>query len=572
MASNLQLLNVTFNAQIMKGTLTFLFILNCYLANAQYTKYIFELTDKKGSTYSLSNPTEFLSQESIDRKKRYNIKIDSTDIPVSQVYLDSIRTAGNVEIINTSKWLNQVLISTKDEAAVIKITQFPFVKKRVPLSSKPSRVKTDKVYENTQSISSQEETFETLENSINYGNTSTQVEIHEGEFLHNKGYQGKGMKIAIFDGGFLRYQTNIAFDSLRRNGQIKMTWDFVAGNNSVNEDNFHGAYCLSIMAANMPGTYVGTAPQASYYLFRTEDVGSEYPIEEQYWIAAAEMADSIGIDMISSSLGYSTFDDPSLDHSYENLNGKTTLITRAATIAAQKGILVMTSAGNEGTREWKYIAAPADADGVLSVGAVNINKEIADFSSYGPTYDGRIKPEIASVGWNTYLISSLGRVIRSNGTSYSTPNIAGLIACLWQAFPEFSSKEIIDVVKKSADRYSTPDIRTGYGIPNMRLAYESLTKEREIKKTKLLLKAERIKVCPIPFRNNFTLLYDAQSSGKLEIQLFTMDGKWIRNKSFEVIEGQFYSFSIDDLGSLGSGNYLLKYRDAEGEGMIRLLK
>ena len=556
----------------MKVLLTYLFLLFCGITHAQYTKYIVEFTDKKGSPNNLSNPGEFLSQASIDRKKTYDVKIDSTDLNVSKVYLDSIKNAGKVEIINTSKWLNQVLISTTDEGAIFKIGQFPFVKKRIPISNLFSKNITEKIGENIQSVLNKEETTEVVENFINYGNTSTQIKIHEGEFLHKKGYQGNGMKIAIFDGGFLDYKTNIAFDSLRRNGQIKIIWDFVAGDSSVNEDNFHGAYCLSILAANLPGTYVGTAPQASYYLFRTEDVGSEYPIEEFYWIAAAEMADSIGIDMISSSLGYSTFDDPSLDHSYENLNGKTTLITRAATIAAQKGILVMTSAGNEGASEWKYISAPADAEGVLSVGAVNINKEIADFSSYGPSYDGRIKPEIASVGWNTYVINTLGRVIRSNGTSYSTPNIAGLIACLWQAFPEFSSKEIIEVVKKSADRFSTPDVRTGYGIPNMRLAYETLTKEREIKKTKLLLKSERIKVHPIPFRSNLNILYDAQSSGKLETQLFTMDGKCIRNKSFEVIEGEFYSFTVDNLGSLSSGHYILKYRDTEGEGMIRLLK
>ncbi|MFN5421931.1 MAG: S8 family serine peptidase [bacterium] len=556
----------------MKGLLTLLLLYICGLTQAQYTKYIFEFTDKKGSSYSLSNPGDFLSQESIDRKNRYNIKIDSTDLPVSNIYLDSIKNAGKVDIINTSKWLNQVLISTTDEAAIVKITQFPFVKRRVPLSSKPSRIKTDKIHENIQGLSTEEKAVEAFENVINYGNTSTQVKIHEGDFLHDKGFLGKGMKIAVFDGGFLRYQTNVAFDSLRRNGQIKMTWDFVARNSSVNEDNYHGAYCLSILAANLPGTYVGTAPQASYYLFRTEDVGSEYPIEEQYWIAAAEMADSIGVDMISSSLGYSTFDDASLNHRYENLNGKTTLITRAASIAAQKGILVMTSAGNEGTSEWKYIAAPADAEGVLSVGAVNINKEVAGFSSYGPTYDGRIKPEIASVGWSTYLINSLGRVIRSDGTSYSTPNIAGLIACLWQAFPEFSSKEIIEIVKKSADRFTTPDVRTGYGLPNMRLAYEALTRERENKKMKLLLKSERIKVYPTPFRNYFTILYSPQSTGKLEIQLFTLDGRWIRNRSFEVRENELYSFTLDDLGSLSSGNYLLKYRDTEGEGIIRLLK
>jgi subtilisin family serine protease len=556
----------------MKSTLTFLIFFVCTYAEAQYTKYVVELTDKKGTAYSLNNSIAFLSQESIDRKRKFKISIDSLDLPVSEDYLDSIRSIGGVEIINTSKWLNQVLISTTDEDAIIRITQFPFVKKRTPLSNKALKKNNNLIRDNIQDVSGNYEELETEENILNYGNTSAQVTIHEGEYLHNKGYQGQGIKIAIFDGGFLRYQTNLAFDSIRRNGQIKMTWDFVARNSLVNEDNYHGAYCLSILAGNIPGTYVGTAPQASYCLFRTEDVESEYPIEEQNWIAAAEMADSIGVDMISSSLGYSTFDDESLDHSYEDLNGKTTLISRAATIAAKKGIIVMTSAGNEGADDWRYISAPADAEGILSVGAVDISKQIADFSSYGPSFDGRIKPEIASVGWGTYLINSLGRVTRSNGTSYSTPNIAGLIACLWQAFPEFSSNEIIEVIKESADRYTTPDVRTGYGLPNMKIAYDELVKEREVRKTKLLLKSERIKIFPIPFKDICSLLYNSTSNGKLDIQIFTIDGRWIRGLSFVVNENELHSFTIDNLGSLSSGQYMLKYRDSIGEGIIRLVK
>ena len=556
----------------MKAILTFFIFFVSTYTQAQYAKYVVELTDKKGTSYSLSNPIDFLSQESIERKRKFKIPIDSTDLPVSKDYLDSIRSTGKVEILNTSKWLNQVLISTTDEEAIIKITQFPFIKKRTPLANKAFKKNSNLIRENIQDAGGNQTELEAEENLLNYGNTSSQVTIHEGEYLHNKGYQGQGLKIAIFDGGFLRYQTNIAFDSIRRNGQIKMTWDFVARNSLVNEDNYHGAYCLSILAANIPGTYVGTAPKASYYLFRTEDVGSEYPIEEQNWIAAAEMADSIGVDMISASLGYSTFDDESLDHNYEDLNGKTTLISRAAAIAAKKGIIVMTSAGNEGADDWKYIAAPADAEGILSVGAVNISKQIADFSSYGPAYDGRIKPEIASVGWNTYLINSLGRVIRSSGTSYSTPNIAGLIACLWQAFPEFSSNEIIEEVKRSADRYTTPDTRTGYGLPNMKIAYDALVKEREVRKTKILLKPERIKVFPIPFKDNCSLLYNSTSNGKLDIEIFTIDGKWIRGLSFVVNENELHSFTIDNLGGLSSGQYMLKYHDSIGEGIIRLVK
>ena len=307
------------------------------IGQAQYTRHIIELTDKRGTVHSLSNPQTFLSAETIARRKQFNIAIDSTDLPVSKVYLDSIAKAGKVEILNSSKWLNQVLIKTSDQAALNKISQFPFVKKRFQIANRPHTNSEEKFIETITETNLTQTVASTKATTLNYGNSIKQVNIHEGEFLHNKGFQGNGIKIAVLDAGFFKYQNIAAFDSLKINGQLKMTWDFVDNNASVNEDDAHGMQCLSILAANLPGAFVGTAPASSYYLFRTEDVASEFPVEEQNWLAAAERADSIGAQMISSSLGYNTFDDASFNYTYADMNGKKTMITRGATMASTKG-------------------------------------------------------------------------------------------------------------------------------------------------------------------------------------------------------------------------------------------
>jgi len=542
------------------------------IGQAQFSRHIIELTDKKGTIHALSNPQTFLSSEAIARRKQFNIAIDSTDLPVSKVYLDSIAKAGKVEILNSSKWLNQVLIKTTDQAALNKISQFPFVKKRSPIANRPSTINEEKFIETVTETNVSQTIASTKATTLNYGNSSKQVNIHEGEFLHNKGFQGKGIKIAVLDAGFFKYQNIAAFDSLKINGQLKMTWDFVDNNPSVNEDDAHGMQCLSVLAANLPGTFVGTAPAASYYLFRTEDVATEFPVEEQNWLAAAERADSIGVQMISSSLGYNTFDDARFNYTYADLNGKKTMITRGATMATNKGMIVMNSAGNSGNSAWKYLLAPSDAVDVLAVGAVNNLKQVAPFSSFGPSSDNRVKPDIASVGWNTFLISTNGTVAQANGTSFSNPNIAGLIACLWQAFPEFSNKEIIETVRKSSDRYNNPDARTGYGIPNMRLAYGMLERESNIRKAKGLLKADRLKVYPNPITNEFTIVYNGKTNGKLLVQLLSIEGKLIRNLSYDVLENEYYFFNVNGLGSQASGQYILSYKDGAGAGTLRIMK
>jgi subtilisin family serine protease len=539
---------------------------------AQFSRYIIELTDKKGTKHTIANPATFLSKESIDRKKRYNISIDSSDLPVSQAYQDSILKSGKVEILNSSRWLNQVLIKTTDPIALNKINQFPFVKKRSPIANRPIQIEAGDKKEDTEIIEITQARMTTTSSMVNYGLSQKQINLHEGEYLHDLGFQGNGVKIAVFDAGFFKYQNIAAFDSLRLKNRIKLTLDLVDNTNSVNEDDEHGMYCLSILAANIPGTYVGSAPASTYYLFRTEDDASEFPIEEQNWIVAAEIADSLGIDLISSSLGYNRFDNPTFNYTYADMNGRRALISRGASIATQKGMIVMTSAGNAGNDSWKYITAPADADGLLSVGAININKQVAPFSSYGPTSDGRIKPEITSVGWGTYLISTNGNVAQGNGTSFSNPNIAGLVACLWQAFPEFNSKEIIQHVIKSADRYSTPDTRVGYGIPNMRVAFASLEKERNLKIANNMLSEERIKVFPNPILDQFTTLYKASSDGKLTLHLVSMQGKLITETAYEVKKDEIYFFKINPPITLPRGQYVLRYQDNTGSGTLSILK
>lgn len=235
-------------------------------------------------------------------------------------------------------------------------------------------------------------------------------------------------------------------------------------------------YCLSTVAANRPGSMVGTAPHSKFWLLRTENESIENPVEEENWIAGAEFADSAGADMISSSLGYALFDDPSFNHSYAQRDGNTVLITIGADIAAKKGMIVMNSAGNSGGsgNDFKYVNCPADGDSVVAVGGTDVNGNIASFSSWGPNGAGRLKPNIVSIGEGTIVANTAGNASSGSGTSFANPNVAGLIACLWQAFPEFSNMQIIDEVQKSAHKYTSPDARYGYGIPNFRKAFYSL--------------------------------------------------------------------------------------------------
>lgn len=466
--------------------LAFLFF--CTPVKAQFSKYVVRFKDKGGTPFTIANPSAYLSAKSIARRTKQGIAIDSTDLPITPRYLDSIRSVPNVTILNSSKWLNQVLIQTTSAAALAKIQTFPFVITSDPVSARfagpvnPTsdisaaklQVTFNTVPTNTQR---QQNTQQTL---IDYGNATAQVRIHNGDFLHNWGFRGEAMNIAVMDAGFSGYNINPSLDSLRINNQIKETWDYVAGNATVEDDHPHGMYCMSIIGVNKPGLMVGTAPKANFYLYRTEDVASEYPIEEQNWVAAAERADSLGVDLFTTSLGYITFDNAIFNHTYAQRNGNTAMMTIGGDLAAKKGIIVMNSAGNNGNDpgDGKFIAVPADGDSIVTLGACNTSGLIGNFSAWGPNSAGLLKPNLTSVGVGTSFIGVGGNPSNGNGTSFSCPNMAGLITCLLQAFYEGGNMEIINAVQQASDKFSTPDARYGYGIPDMKKAFVLLLKRR----------------------------------------------------------------------------------------------
>ena len=459
-----------------------IFIADSVNSYGQLSRYIVKLKNKTGTSASINSPSTFLSQRAIDRRSRYSINIDESDLPITPAYIDSIRLSGNVIILNVSKWLNQVCIQTTDSLALNKINKFSFVIAASPVAARVANeihlINKKIDTSNLRILSTNANKPQSPPNYYNYGQSLAQIHLNNTEFLHNHGFRGEGMQISIMDGGFYHYQSLPTFDSVRNNNQILGTYDFVNSKISVNEGNAHGMNCFSTIAANMPGSFVGTAPKTSFYLFVTEDVNSEYPIEEQNWAAAAERADSLGVDVFSVSLGYTTFDNSSLDHSYADMNGKTTIIARAAAYAAKKGIIVTVAAGNEGNNSWHYISTPADADSILTVGAVNTSGQVANFSSYGPSSDGRVKPDVAAVGLNAIIANpNTGSPANGSGTSFACPIMAGVTTCLWQAFPEVNNVSIIDVLHQSANRFTTPDNRTGYGIADVKKAFVLLVKK-----------------------------------------------------------------------------------------------
>ncbi|MCC6286310.1 MAG: S8 family serine peptidase [Chitinophagaceae bacterium] len=546
------------------------FSLSLPKVQAQFSKYIIVLKDKNNTTYSLNNPSAYLSAKAIARREKQNISIDSTDIPVNAWYIDSIRNAGAVTILNASKWLNQVLIQTTDNNALDKINQFAFVKTAKGIAARKASAEKEILMETSPSKKINKVQGD---NYYNYGNSYAQINIHEGEFLHNNNFRGEGMTIAVLDAGFYHYDTNPLFDSVRINNQVLGTWDFVANKTSVTEENAHGMLCFSTIAANKPGVMVGTAPKAKFYLFRTEEVATEYPVEEQNWVAAAEMADSLGVDLITTSLGYTTFDNPSLDYTYANMNGKTTICAKGAAYAFKKGMFISASAGNSGNSSWHYIATPADGENVLAVGSVTASGTASDFSSYGPSSDGRMKPDVVSVGSNTVVAGIDGNPTNAySGTSLSNPNFAGLVTCLWQAFPERTNAEILDAVRKSSSQYNNPDTKKGYGIPNMRIAYNLLQGKRDEETNKRILGKEWIKAYPVPFTSAFNIVINPPQTSRATLVLYDAGGKKVLVKYVDVQSGTYQQVSFNTLSSLAPGVYWLTYNDGKHLKLIRLVK
>jgi serine protease AprX len=446
-------------------------------SHAQFTRYIVKLRNKGATSFTIANPSAYLSPRAVNRRIQYNIPVDSTDLPVPSSYITQIKNIPNVTILNISKWLNAVTIQTSDLNAITALNALPFVQSTPGIAARMNHTRPDKYNKEDDLASSFGGTARIEGDFFNYGTASyNEIHLHNGEFLHNIGLRGQGLQIAILDNGFNNYSSPAfhAFDSVNANNQVLGTWDFVAHEQNVTNDGSHGMSCFSTIAANIPGQFVGKAPKANFWLYQTEDNASEYPIEEFNWSCGAEKADSSGADIISTSLGYTIFDNASLNHTYADMNGNTTMGAIAADLAAQKGILVFAAVGNDGNGSWHFLSTPSDGDSVVAVGAVNTSGVVAGFSSYGPSSDGQVKPDVASVGNPALIENASGNVGSGSGTSFACPNMAGLGTCLWQGFPEFNNMRIIRAMKEAGSIFSTPNDRIGYGIPDLKAAFTSL--------------------------------------------------------------------------------------------------
>jgi hypothetical protein len=538
---------------------------------AQTPRYVIAFTDKHGTPYRLDAPAAYLSNRALQRRARQHIAIDSTDLPLNPAYIDSVLQAGNVQLLYTLRWFNQAVIQTSDSLALQKIQSLPFVK---TLEKAANRIAANTAGRMQQGIVVTAPARTTGATGLDYGSAYTQIHLHEGEYLHNKNFRGDGMLIAILDNGFPSVDNNRAFAWLRDHQKITATYNFTSGNTDVYNYGDHGTHCFSILAANLSGEITGTAPEAAYVLLRTEEESAEQPIEETNWIGGVTLADSLGVDVISSSLGYNTFDNPAYDHTYAQLDGHSLLISQAATLAARKGMIVVNSAGNEGTLSWKYLLAPADADSILTVGAVNRQGQVPAFSSYGPAADGRIKPDVAGLGVGTTLVNTDGAITNGNGTSYACPVLAGLVTCLWQAFPRRTNMEILQAVKAAGSQYTTPDNRMGYGIPNFHAAYDTLLK-MEMQDTAYIreqLGNRTIKVFPNPFSTQLNVYYQSATQEPIHLQLIDAAGR-ITKTWLQTAYGAYSYFTWQTgLEQLPTGIYYLRMVQGKEQRVVKLLK
>jgi len=482
--------------------------------------YWIEFTDKNNTPYS----------------------IDSTDLPVNRAYIDSIASTG-AEVLHSSRWMNGVTVKASDTKLVAKWKGFPFVRSVV-------RTKT--------SVTSGKSAFSkfgtpAVRNDIDtslYGASAYQVGLMKGQHLHNQGYYGEGMVIALLDAGYLEADEVSTLRHLFEEGRILGTRDFVNPASDIYSENVHGMMVLSVIGARLPGQMIGTAPEASFWLIRTEDVDTEFPVEEDHWVAGAEFADSVGADIINSSLGYTTFDDSLMNHTYEELDGKTTRITRAANLAARKGMLVFNSAGNDARNSWRYISAPADGTDVIAVAATDRFGAYAAFSSVGFPDREPIKPDLAAMGSGTAVQNSNGDIVNRNGTSFSSPVLAGMTAAFWQAHRDVPATEIRRILTLSASQHLRPDTLLGHGIPDFSVADLLL---RQFSNTDQISQAQT-SLFPNPFTDEIRLISSSNSRQSLRVEIIHTSGALVYSNQIEFTQ----TVRLRQLHGLQPGMYLVR--------------
>jgi len=534
--------------------LFFLFILFSEFAFAQNNYFVY-LKDKNNNGFSLADASKFLSQKAINRRQKQKLSITTQDLPLTETYINQLRQTG-AKILGKSRWFNAVLVNC-DEATYSKINSLSFVKTARLVGKAQESQANDNDKPRQKIVSTLPNARQEAEN---YGVSLAQVSQIGIDKMHEKGFKGKNMLIAVLDDGFFNVDINPAFKHLK----IVDTYDFTTNTKEVyskGSQSLHGAKVLSVLAAYSPNNVIGGAFEADYVLYKTEIDALEQPSEEVFWIFAAERADSIGVDIISTSLGYNTFDNSKLDYKKTDLDGNTAIITKAADFAASKGIIVVKSVGNEGNKSWQTLTFPADADSILAVGSVNSSGKYSVFSSRGFTADRRVKPDAVVMGEQVATISPAGFVNFESGTSFATPLLAGMVAGLWQANPSLTNLQIIDLVRRAGSRFRNPSDSIGYGIPTFDRANFLVTGTEN-----LLEKMMRVRY----FSPQSLLFIEANNiyNDVIEVQIFDILGRSMLKNSYT---SATISISLD-LPLFKSGLYVVTIQNRTEKISVKIVK
>ncbi|MEE9350325.1 MAG: S8 family serine peptidase [Flavobacteriaceae bacterium] len=500
--------------------------------------------DKPNEATYLANPLTMLSQRALDRRTKQNISLDFKDVPLATLYINQVNAQNGIEVKAESKWLNAVhVIGSID--AINDLLALSFVAS-VEFAASDLNAKNNTYQKQTSK-------FDVL-TDYNYGDSANQAELMHVEFLHQQNFTGEGLHIAVIDAGFPNVDTFSAFDKIRDNNQILGGYDYVNRDANFYAGHRHGTSVLSTIAGFVDGELIGTAPDASFYLFITEDIASETPLEESLWVEAVERADYLGVDIINTSLGYQAFDESKYNHTYQEMDGNTLFVTRAANIAVSKGMILCISAGNSGNSiDFNNIGAPGIATNAMTIGAIDSNNNIASFSSYGPSSNGDIKPTVNAKGAQATVINSAGNVSTGNGTSYASPIMTGAIASFWQAFPNKTNLEIMQMVTQSAHLYLQPTDHAGYGTPNFKKAYDTE------------LNFDGIVIYPNPVNDivNFRLQSDYKNS---TVNVFDMLGKHLKEYNINTVAPL-------NLSNFEKGVYVLHFETTTGlSKTIKIIK
>jgi len=525
-----------------------LLLLTVSIAHAQEDAWVY-FNDKPDAVFYLANPLEMLSQKALTRRENQNIVLDEQDVPIHADYITAVTSATGITVMAKSKWLNALHIRGNEDN-INGLTALSFVN-RVDFADRS--LNTQGRHSSPRRPAAAQRVLQT-ETTYNYGTSASQVQMLNANLLHEQNYTGTGVTVAVLDNGFPGVNTTLPFSHLNDNNLIMGGYNFVQRSSNVYQGGTHGSLVLSDMAGYAEGQLVGTAPDAFYYLFVTEDVAAENPVEESYWVEAAEMADSLGVDVINTSLGYYTYDNPRYSHTYADADGATAFITRGANVAFSRGMFLVNAAGNSGASESNpNISVPADAFNTLTVGAVDASRQYAYFSSVGSTYDGRIKPDVMAQGLAAVISNSEGVITTANGTSCASPIMAGAVSCLWQALPNKTNAELLQIIRESADRYSNPNTQYGYGIPDFNIALQNNLSVKDV------IKSEYV-VYPNPFKDtiNITFPNDVKTTN---FTVFNSLGQRVweqsvtTNKSIFIdnIASGIYSYRIEAGNNLQTG-------------------